>query len=292
MMQKVGVVGIPWVFSDERQGTALAPFAIRYTGILEQLSNMEIELCDFENLDFCTEEMLFLRSDLKAITNKMLSQTELLEVMLRQVDTSLVLAGDEWVAQLLFLAAQKQNDESIYVILDAPVQTDFFASYLGVLKKLLEEPNSELGNLRLKPSQFCILSAKRELETEKAFFEKAGVKYFGLADIENLGFEAVILRLLAWARKKDAPVHLLLSASAIDPVFVPGVNRISVGGLTYREVAHFMEVMAKRGSFSSIMVAGLNPLRDEGNKSAKFMARMFEIYFKTRSLVDEKKLKV
>ncbi|WP_208970450.1 arginase family protein [Listeria valentina] len=292
MMQKVGIFGIPWVFSNQRQGTALAPFAIRYTGILEQLANLEIELYDFKNLDVYMEEMLFLSLDLKAITNKMLSQAGLLEGMLRQVDTSLVLAGDEWNALLLLDATQKQNKESVYVVLDAPMQTDFFDSYLGILKKLFEEECLDTADLKIKPAHFCVLSAKRELEKEKSFFEKTGIQYFGLTDIENLGFEEVILRLLAWVHEKNTEVHLLLSASAMDPVFVPGVNQSSFGGLTYREIAYFMRVMAEESSFSTIMIAGLNPLRDEGNKSAKFMARLFEIYFKARTLVDERKLKI
>ncbi|MHC5318965.1 arginase family protein [Listeria kieliensis] len=292
MMLKVGIFGIPWVFSNRRQGTALAPFAIRYTGILDQLANSRIELSDFKNLDFCTEETLFLSSELKAVTSKMLNQMEPLDCMLQQVDTSLVLAGDEWNALLLIGAAQKQSPESVYVILDAPGQTDSFDSYLGVLKKLFERKRLGLNNLELKPSQVCILSAKREFESEKTFFEKEGIQYFGLTDIENFGFKAVVLKVLAWVQGGKSQVHLLLSASAIDPIFVPGVNQVTPGGLTYREIACFMQVMAEEISFSSIMIAGLNPLRDEGNKSAKFMARLLEIYFQARTLVDENRLKI
>ena len=56
---------------------------------------------------------------------------------------------------------------------------------------------------------------------------------------------------------------------AVDPDVAPGVGTPVPGGLTYREAHLLMEVLAESGKATSMDVVEINPILDNGNRTAE-----------------------
>jgi len=63
-------------------------------------------------------------------------------------------------------------------------------------------------------------------------------------------------------------IHLSLDMDAIDPDEAPGVGTPVRGGLTYREAQLAMEMLAASGKLRSLEIAEVNPILDQGNRTA------------------------
>jgi arginase len=88
-----------------------------------------------------------------------------------------------------------------------------------------------------------------------------------MADIDRMGMSAAMDRAIAVAAKGDG-IHLSLDMDAIDPDEAPGVGTPVRGGLTYREAQLAMEMLAASGKLRSLEVAEVNPILDQGNRTA------------------------
>ena len=88
-----------------------------------------------------------------------------------------------------------------------------------------------------------------------------------VADIDRLGMSAAMEKAIAVASKGDG-IHLSLDMDAIDPDEAPGVGTPVRGGLTYREAQLAMEMLAASGKLRSLEIAEVNPILDQGNRTA------------------------
>src|SRR5206468_3114867 len=88
-----------------------------------------------------------------------------------------------------------------------------------------------------------------------------------LADIDRLGMSGAMEKAIAVASKGDG-IHLSLDMDAIDPDEAPGVGTPVRGGLTYREAQLAMEMLAASGKLRSLEIAEVNPILDQGNRTA------------------------
>ena len=78
-------------------------------------------------------------------------------------------------------------------------------------------------------------------------------------------WEAPVIMTVA---SKGDGIHLSLDMDAIDPDEAPGVGTPVRGGLTYREAQLAMEMLAASGKLRSLEVAEVNPILDQGNRTA------------------------
>jgi arginase len=85
----------------------------------------------------------------------------------------------------------------------------------------------------------------------------------------------------ALARVTDGTdfVHVSLDLDAVDPAVTPGVGTPVKGGLDYREAHLIMEVIADAGVMTSLEIVEVNPILDEGNKSAEFAVELVQSAF-------------
>jgi arginase len=102
---------------------------------------------------------------------------------------------------------------------------------------------------------------------EKENIKAAGVTPITMADIDRMGMSAAMEKAIAIASKGDG-IHLSLDMDAIDPDEAPGVGTPVRGGLTYREAQLAMEMLAASGKLRSLEVAEVNPILDQGNRTA------------------------
>jgi arginase len=61
---------------------------------------------------------------------------------------------------------------------------------------------------------------------------------------------------------------------SLDPAEVPGVGTPVPGGLTYREAHLLMEILGDSGRVGSMDVVEINPILDQGNKTAELAVEL------------------
>jgi arginase len=113
-----------------------------------------------------------------------------------------------------------------------------------------------------------VLVAIRDVDPgERDNIRRAGVTSLTMADIDRIGMGPAMERAIAVASRGDG-IHLSLDMDALDPNDAPGVGTPVRGGLTYREAQLAMEMLAASGKLRSIEIAEVNPILDQGNRTA------------------------
>ncbi|WP_099222454.1 arginase family protein [Listeria costaricensis] len=292
-MKQVGLLGVPWSFSKERKGAGLGPYALRFGGILDMFQRLNVTVKDYHNMPFLTaleEETFFYHEDLEAITYKLKELQDILCMMALDVETPLILGGDQLIALSTIGAYRKSGKRHNVIWVNA--HPDLAKTY---------QPKNHSGNtlasaLGIGPTDFCqvmdnqplhpeelvIMGTRRVMEEEWRTIQECQIRHYDMTKIDQMGMGLVMDEVLKWLSKTDRQVDLILDIDAIDPAFAPGTDYLSSGGLYYRELDYLMENLALSGRLASITITGLNPLLDEGNKTATLVIALLERYFQMK----------
>ncbi len=103
---------------------------------------------------------------------------------------------------------------------------------------------------------------------EKPHVRDSGVRAFTMRDIDERGMRAVIEEAIEIAGAGTAGFHVSLDMDAVDPREAPGVGTPVRGGITYREAHLAMELICDSGRMRSMEVVEVNPVIDDGNRTA------------------------
>ena len=121
----------------------------------------------------------------------------------------------------------------------------------------------------VRPENVSIFGARhidrRERETVKA----SGVRVFTMSEIDERGAAKCIDEAIERANAGTAGFHLSYDLDSVEPLIAPGVGTPVAGGLTYREAHLVCEKVARSGRLLSLEVVELNPVLDEGNRTAR-----------------------
>jgi len=147
-----------------------------------------------------------------------------------------------------------------------------FSSALGMGNKALT------GILNITPkveAQNCALIGVRSIDTkERENMSALGMHVYSMHEIDKLGIYAIISNVIQDLKNKVDLIHLSFDVDAVDPEIAPGVGTPVNGGLSYRETHLLMEVMAESGCLSSMEIAEVNPILDNGNRTAELVSSM------------------
>jgi arginase len=89
-----------------------------------------------------------------------------------------------------------------------------------------------------------------------------------MRDLDERGLRAIVEEAIAIAGAGAAGFHVSLDMDAIDPREAPGVGTPVRGGMTYREAHLAMELICDSGRMRSMEVVEVNPVIDDGNRTA------------------------
>lgn len=135
---------------------------------------------------------------------------------------------------------------------------------------------------KLDPSR-CALVGLRDLDQEEIrFISESGIQPFTMRDIDERGMGGVLRTALTGINrsnksgKKLSRLHISFDLDVIDPDVAPGVSTASMGGLSYRESHHAMELLADTDMVSSIDIVELNPARDIRNRTAELAVELVQ----------------
>ncbi len=134
----------------------------------------------------------------------------------------------------------------------------------------------ELGGAvpMIAPENTVLIGIRDVDEGERQLVIQTGIDYYEMMKIDVLGIGEVIRRTLEVVTDGTAGFHVSLDVDGIDPDFAPGVGTPVVGGLTMRETHVILEFIADSGGMTSLEVAELNPILDNGNGTATLMCEL------------------
>jgi arginase len=115
----------------------------------------------------------------------------------------------------------------------------------------------------------AILGARDLDKEERRLVKESGVRVFTMSEIDERGIAVCMDEALARTTDGTAGVHLSFDLDGVDPEYAPGVGTAVAGGLTYREAHLACEKVAHTGKLLGMDLVELNPILDEGNRTAR-----------------------
>ena len=109
----------------------------------------------------------------------------------------------------------------------------------------------------------------RDLDSaERQALVQSGIKIFTMREIDELGMATVARQALNYLHHTGR-IHLSFDMDALDPTIAAGVGTPVPGGLTFREAHLLMEILAESTKVRSVDVVEINPILDQGNRTAE-----------------------
>lgn len=125
------------------------------------------------------------------------------------------------------------------------------------------------GAPAVDPERVSVLGARSIDGRERDTVRETGVRVFTMSEIDDRGLGPCLDEALERAGRGSAGFHLSFDLDVIDPLVAPGVGSPVPGGLTYREAHLICEKVARSGGVLALEIVELNPVLDEGNRTAR-----------------------
>ena len=287
---QVSIIGAPLDLGQSRRGVDMGPSAIRYAGLDDRLAEIGCSVTDLGNVATPELEALSLHDEraryLPEILEACARLAALVESAVRAGARPLVLGGDHAVAlgTLSGLAAAAGQPGGVVWIdahgdLNTPETSpsgNVHGMPLGVcLGKGAKELVSLAGGPAAVDARHVALVGVRDLDAgERRIVKESGVRCYTMSEIDERGIATCLDESFARATTGTAGVHLSFDLDWVDPEYAPGVGTPVPGGLTYREAHLACEKAAYTGKLLGMDIVELNPILDEGNRTAKLAVEL------------------
>jgi arginase len=294
MTKTVEIVGVPMDLGGNRRGVDMGPSAIRYAGLRDRLAALGYSVRDRGNIRVADrdegatknfrevdknelDKMRFGRAHhVDEIVRVALDLAKVVADIERAGNITVVLGGDHSMAMGTLAGIARGGRRPGVIWMDAHGDSNTpktspsgnvhgmpFAVAFGFAADPF--PKELCGSV---DGHTSVLIGLRSVDAgEKENIKAAGVTPITMADIDRMGMSGAMEKAIAVASKGDG-IHLSLDMDAIDPDEAPGVGTPVRGGLTYREAQLAMEMLAASGKLRSLEIAEVNPILDQGNRTA------------------------
>jgi arginase len=276
-----------------RRGVDMGPSAIRIAGVAERLTRLGYDVQELGAVFVHEPEVCPIgESHVKYLREVASCCVELRDktlAALSQGAVPLVLGGDHSIA-IGSIAAQaihhRRRGEPIGVVwIDAHADMNTPESSpsgnihgmpLGVcLGRGAKELTSLAGGAPALDPRHVALLGVRDLDAEeRRIVNASGVRCYTMSEIDERGIAVCLDEAFARATDGTAGVHLSFDLDGVDPEYAPGVGTPVPGGLTYREAHLACEKAARTGRLLGMDLVELNPILDEGNRTAKLAVEL------------------
>jgi arginase len=127
--------------------------------------------------------------------------------------------------------------------------------------------NIGYAGAKLQPSQIVQIGIRSLDAIERDRLAHSGIDVFTMRHVDEIGMATVARQALDRLRHLPT-IHVSLDMDSLDPAEAPGVGTPVPGGLTYREAHLLMEILGDSRRISSLDIVEINPILDNGNKTA------------------------
>lgn len=290
----VTVIGVPMDLGAGRRGVDMGPSAIRYAMLKEKLIQLGYEVEDVGNLHVPTPETHQVVDPRLKYLKEIASVCETLgRTVSETVERGrfpLVLGGDHSIAIGTIAGAAKHRKRLGLIWFDAhgdlnTRETTPSGNIHGMpLAVSLGYGHPDLVNClgftpKVQPENVVLIGIRDLDEGERKLIRQLGIRVFTMHDIDRLGMGAVMEEALEIVTRGTDGVHLSLDLDGLDPKDAPGVGTPVEGGLTYRESHLAMEMLAEANVLTSAEFVEVNPILDNGNRTAKVAVALIESVF-------------
>jgi arginase len=280
---KVKIIGVPMDLGADRRGVDMGPAAIRYAQLQKRLKNNGISVKDIGNIQVPNPETtnidnMRLKYLSEIVKTSELTAKEVYEA-LRDGFTPIVLGGDHSIALGTIAGVSKALGKIGVIWIDA--HGDFNTEETtpsGNIHGMCLSASLGLGHPALTeiagfspkilPENTVIIGVRDIDNEEKDLIKKSGVNVFTMNHIDKFGMRDIMKEAIKLAGENTQGVHLSFDVDVLDPMVAPGVGTPVRGGITYREAALAMEMLADSDILSSLEFVEVNPILDKSNETA------------------------
>jgi len=126
------------------------------------------------------------------------------------------------------------------------------------------------GRIPMVNPENVVMIGIRELDrAERELLRESGVKVFTMSDIDRLSMARVAVEAIEIVTNGTAGFHVSFDLDGCDPSIAMGVGTPVPGGVGFRESHYLMEAAALSGKMTSLEMTEIDPIVDDGNKTAE-----------------------
>jgi arginase len=273
----------------DRRGVDMGPSAVRIAGLREGLERLGYKIIDSGDIFIQIMERQKITNPKLKYVNQIVKTSTILakkvEKTLEMGRFPLCIGGDHSMAlgSLAGISAYCKKNKLklglIWIDAHADMNTDI-TSPSGNIHGMPLAASLGLGNEKLTKiygfspklkAENCALIGIRSIDKmEKENIKKLNLPVYTMTDIDKLGINRIITKVLRQFKEKVDHIHVSFDLDAVDPSISPGVGTPIPGGLSFREAHLLMEAIADCGCMSSLEITEVNPILDNKNQSAQF----------------------
>jgi len=182
---------------------------------------------------------------------------------------SFFIGGDGCISYSILRAFEKVQENPLLVVFDAHADcldcNDKFPDNKQWIKSLIENGFS---------GERIVLVGIRDISIEeKEFLKENGVTLINM-DVIQEDIEGVCDLVMERARKSGG-FYISIDIDVVEPGNAPGVNDISPGGLSSRELIYFIKRLSFLKNFRGADIVEINPSRDLNGMTVELGAKIF-----------------
>ena len=289
------ILGVPMDLGQQRRGVDMGPSAVRYAGLFERLTKLGCEVEDSGNILVPVREQRTVRAHdwiqaegggLRHLPEVIAACEAIYKIASACAPTAEIpvfLGGDHSIA-IGTVGGTATAGPLGLIWIDAhgdfnTPETSPSGNIHGMpVAALIGDGHPDLVNLghpgaKLRPQEIAMIGIRDLDGSERERLTLSGVHVYTMRDVDELGMATVARRALSHLNHL-ARIHVSLDMDSIDPDVAPGVGTPVPGGLTFREAHLLMEILAESGKVSSIDVVEINPILDDGNRTAELAVEL------------------
>jgi arginase len=280
---QIALIGVPMDLGAGTRGSNLGPEAIRIAGMKKRLEDIGYQVDDRGDIAADRSKAETLEgSNLKNLNeilrvNRLLCQ-EVAKAM-EEGKMPVILGGDHSIAigSIFGVLQKKKNLGVIWFDAHGDINTDttspsgnIHGMPVSVLMGMGPEELTSIGNGAFLKRENMVYVGSRDLDPEeRKAMKEQGIKVFTMYEIDDMGIKKVMEEAIRIAGGGTDGIHVSFDMDAMDPEIAPGTGTKVAGGMGYRETHYAMEMIAKSNKLVSVEFVEVNPLLDQGNKTAE-----------------------
>lgn len=280
---------------QQRRGVDMGPSALRYAGLYERLQRIGCQVEDAGNIFVAGRDERKVREHewmetncgglrhLPEVVNACEAIYQVAASCAAARETPIFLGGDHSIA-IGTVAGTASTGPLGLIWIDAhgdfnTPETSPSGNIHGMPVAVLTGRGCpelvDLGHpgAKLQPHEIAMIGIRDLDSPERTALARSGVHVYTMRDVDELGVATVARRALGHLSHLSR-IHVSLDMDSIDPDVAPGVGTPVPGGLTYREAHLLMEVLAESGKITSLDVVEINPILDDGNRTAELAVQL------------------
>jgi arginase len=286
METSIRISGVPMDLGQNRRGVDMGPSALRYAGLQARLERLGYTVHDQGNIPVPNPEEEVAEGStrrLKTVAAVCQAVYEAGSQCVAADEFGIYLGGDHSIS-IGTISAAAQTDKVGVVWIDAhgdfntPESSPSGNIHGMPVATLLGEGAAELVNVgfpgrKLSAAQIVQIGIRDLDPEERNRLLQSGISVYTMRHLDEMGMAGVarrgLDRLRHWSR-----LHVSLDMDALDPDEAPGVGTPVPGGLTYREAHLLMEILGDSGRVRSLDIVEINPILDNGNRTAELAVEL------------------